>query len=193
MKKLRDILKPYLAVIFGATMFLIYLNLLMGGGVAIALGVIGITLASFYILYGIFGVLLANKLPEKAKDILDMIVIASFPVCMFLNFLFTLITVASAAGPTAWVIAIFSQAAAIGFAVVYIISKFKDAAILKRLTYLFGMMFLLALLLNLLFSALGNPTSIDDIPVASLAMFILYGIMEINALPKMIEGEEAGK
>jgi|GEM_PF-3699491 len=36
MKKLRDILKPYLAVIFGATMFLIYLNLLMGGGVAIA-------------------------------------------------------------------------------------------------------------------------------------------------------------
>ena len=193
MKKLRDILKPYLAVIFGATMFLIYLNLLMGGGVAIALGVIGITLASFYILYGIFGVLLANKLPEKAKDILDMIVIASFPAFMFLNFLFTLIAVANVAGPTAWVIAIFSLAVAIGFAVVYIISKFVGAAILKRLTYLFGMMFLLALLLNLLFSALGNPTSIDAIPVASLAMFILYGIMEINALPKMTEGEEAGK
>ena len=193
MKKLRDILKPYLAVIFGATMFLIYLNLLMGGGVAIALGIIGITLASFYILYGIFGVLLATKLPEKAKDILDMIVIASFPAFMFLNFLFTLIDVAGVAGPTAWVIALFSLAASIGFSVVFVISKFKDVAILKRLTYLFGMMFLLALLLNLLFSSWGNPTSIDDIPVASLAMFVLYGIMEINALPKMTEGEEPGK
>lgn len=193
MKKLRDILKPYLAVIFGATMFLIYLNLLMGGGVAIALGVIGITLASFYILYGIFGVLLANKLPEMAKDILDMIVIASFPTFMFLYFLFVLIDVASFAGPTAWVIAIFSLAASIGFAVVFVISKFVGAAILKRLTYLFGMMFLLTLLLELLFSEVGAPNSIDDIPVAYLAMFILYGIMEINALPKMIEGEEAGK
>jgi len=112
---------------------------------------------------------------------------------MFLNFLFTLIAAANVAGPTAWVIAIFSLAAAIGFAVVYIISKFKDVAILKRLTYLFGMMFLLALLLNLLFSPLGNPNSVDNIPVASLAMFILYGIMEINALPKMIEGEETSK
>lgn len=193
MKKLRDILKPYLAVIFGATMFLIYLNLLMGGGEFTALGVIGITLASFYILYGIFGVLLANKLPEKAKDILDMIVIASFPTFMFLYFLFVLIDVANFAGPTAWVIAIFSLAASIGFAVVFVISKFVGAAILKRLTYLFGMMFLLTLLLELLFSEVGAPNSIDDIPVAYLAMFILYGFMEINALPKMIEGEETGK
>lgn len=193
MKKLRDILKPYLAVIFGATMFLIYLNLLMGGGEFTALGVIGITLASFYILYGIFGVLLANKLPEKAKDILDMIVIASFPTFMFLYFLFVLIDVANFAGPTAWVIAIFSLAASIGFAVVFVISRFVGAAILKRLTYLFGMMFLLTLLLELLFSEVGAPNSIDDIPVAYLAMFILYGFMEINALPKMIEGEETGK
>ena len=193
MKKLRDILKPYLAVIFGTTMFLIYLNLLMGGGEFTALGVIGITLASFYILYGILGVLFANKLPEKAKDILDTIVIASFPLFMFLYFLFVLIDVASFAGPTAWVIAIFSLAASIGFAAVFVISKFVKAPILKRLTYLFGMMFLLTLLLELLFSEVGAPKSIDDTPVAYLAMFILYGIMEINALPKMTEGEETGK
>ena len=67
MKKISDLVKPYLSIIFGALLLLLYFNLLAVGGVYLAMGIIIFALAAFFLTIGILNVTLGEKLSKVIR------------------------------------------------------------------------------------------------------------------------------
>ena len=61
MKKLQDIIRPFLAIILGALLFLVYLNYLQLQGATLAVGIIAVIFSAFYVALGILNIVLGNK------------------------------------------------------------------------------------------------------------------------------------
>ena len=190
MKKLHFIIKHYLAIVFGALLLLIYLNWLAANGAALALGIVAIVLSAYYLVTGILGVVLGDKLPAKAKKILNLLAIDLFPAFMFTYFLLRVINTNQQMGPTAWTISILSMVGSIALVVVFSINAFTDNKLLARLTYLFGLIFVLVLLLEILFDANGNPVVLGNISVAYLILFVFYCSLLSSSFAKDEEAVE---
>lgn len=182
MKKIREILKPFIAIIFGALILLFYLNWLSGSGATLALGIIAIIMASYYLAAGILGLVLGDKLPKGLRKAFDIISISFFPTFMFVYFLMVTINGRDALGPNGWVIAILSMIACIAFVTAFIISSFVKNAIMKRFALLFAAIFVLALLLNLLFDSLGNPIVLGNFNIIACVIYVLYTNMLFSSL-----------
>lgn len=73
MKKFHELLKPYLSIIFGALLFLMFFNYLSTGGSALAIGIIAVVLAAYFLVIGIIGVCLGAKLEKGTKGSLEVI------------------------------------------------------------------------------------------------------------------------
>ena len=100
---------------------------------------------------------------------------------MFVYFLIMTVITADVMGPTAWTIKILSMVASLAFIVIYIISKFSDKQVLFRLAYLFSLVFVLALLLDILFDATGASNTLGGMNVLviySVYSFYLFGSLE---------------
>ena len=183
MKKLTDIIKPVISIIFGVILFLVYMNWLQSdAGSVIALGVIAIVLACFYVASGILAILLGEKMPDVLKKVFDIIAISAYAIFVFVYTIILITWNADGMGPTAWFIAIFTLSAAIAFAGIYIVAKCVKAKILSRLALLFAAIFVLALLLNVLFGTDGNPTVLGNISVIQVFLYGLYAYMAFSAL-----------
>ena len=191
MGKLRDMLKPYLAVIFGALLFLIYLNYLSYQGEALALGIIGVILAAFYLAAGIVETVAGDKLPAGAKKAFNITMIVAFPVFMFVSFLMTVIQAAELMGPTAWTISIISMIASLAFAAIYLVAVLAPQKVLQRLAFLFGAIFTLALLLDILFDWMGAPTALGNVSLILVALYAIYVVMLFDSLKEQPQVEEA--
>lgn len=190
MSKIRELLKPYLAIIFGALLFLIYLNnLSQVAPEALALGIIGVILAIIYIGIGIVDVLAGDKLGKTVKTVFGVILVSSFPIFLFIETLLTTIQLAQlqAMGPTAWTIAIINLIASIAFVAIYCIARFVPQKVLKRLAFLFGAIFTLALLLDILFDVTGAPTMLGNIAIIMIALYVIYGVMLFKGLSELEE------
>lgn len=184
MKKVGLLIKPYLCIIFGALLFLIYLNLLAGEGSALALGIVGVVLSAIYLGIGIVEVLLGDKLNKTAKLVFDVCVISLFPLFMFVNYILTVINMADlegGVGPTAWTIAVISMAGSLAFAVIFPIAKFVKSKLLTRISFLFGAIFTLVLLLDILFDAGGAPTVLGNVSIIVLVLYAIYTAMLFNS------------
>ncbi len=189
MKKISEIIKPYLTLILGALLFLVYLNWLSYKGEALAIGIIAVIISVYYLAVGIVGIVVGDKLPIGAKKAFDIASICLFPVFMFVYWLLMTINGAEGMKPTAWVIIILSMVSALAFAGLFVFSRLAPSKLLARLAQLFAAVFALALLLNLLFAMDGSQTSIDDIPLVTLIIYIVYSYMAFLSLGK----EEAPK
>lgn len=177
MKKLHEIVKPYLLIIFGGLLFLLYLNLLAGQDMVLVYGIVGVVIASYYLIVGILGIVIADKL-EKAKKILDIVTISLYPVFMFTMNLLSLINNYDALAPTGWFIIIISMLVALALATFYVLARLMPNKLINRLAHLFAALFILILLLNLLFDFVGNPYDLGDLSVVSFILSIVYvGIM----------------
>lgn len=190
MSKIRELLKPYLAIIFGALLFLIYLNnLSQVAPEALALGIIGVILAIVYIGIGIVDVLAGDKLGKTVKTVFGVILVSSFPIFLFIETLLTTIQLAQlqAMGPTAWTIAIINMIASIAFVAIYCIARFVPQKVLKRLAFLLGAIFTLALLLDILFDITGAPTALGNIAIIMIALYVIYGVMLFKGLSELEE------
>ena len=190
MSKIRELLKPYLAIIFGALLFLIYLNnLSQVAPEALALGIIGVILAIVYISIGIVDVLAGDKLVKTVKTVFGVILVSSFPIFLFVETLLTTIQLAQlqAMGPTAWTIAIINIIASIAFVAIYCIARFVPHKVLKRLAFLLGAIFTLALLLDILFDVTGAPTALGNIAIIMIALYVIYGVMLFKGLSELEE------
>ena len=157
MKKILEIVKPYIAIIFGALILLCYMNALAGEGFNLALGIIATVLGAYYLGVGIVGLILGDKLPANARGIFDVVSAGLYPVFMFLQFLFTVITGAEYMGPTGWIIHVTALAVSITLGALLVVIYFVRAGFLKKLVELLASIFVLVLLANLLFSFVGNP------------------------------------
>lgn len=192
MKKLTDFLKPNILIVFGALMFLFFLNLLADDGIFLAIGIMGIICAVYYLGVGILEVIIGNKLPESLKKILEIVSVSLYAVFMFVYFLLLTIYYAGAnpastnfMGPTAWIIAILSMIASLALAGFYIVSKLVKLPLITRLSYLFAAIFALALLLNILFDPRGDSVVLGNIDIILVVIYIVFTFYLFNALEKL--------
>ena len=184
MKRLHEILKPFLAIILGALLLLRYLNWLQGDGLWLAAGIVAMVLAAFYLGVGVVGFTLNNKLPEPAKKVFEVGAVVAFPLFMFLYFLFVTIRLAdNNLGPNGWFLAILKMIACIAFASVYCVAAFVNNRHLNKFTLLLAAVFVLALLLAVLFDNFGDPVGLGGIIVVEVVIFFIYGNILFNSLP----------
>ena len=144
MKRLHEILKPFLAIILGALLLLRYLNFLQAQGATLAIGIVAMVLAAFYLGVGVVGFTLNNKLPESAKKVFEVGAVVAFPLFMFVYFLLVTIRLAvNNLGPNGWFLAILKMIACIAFASVYCVAAFVKNRHLNKFSLLLAAVFVL--------------------------------------------------
>lgn len=194
MKKVTDFLKPNILIIFGALLFLYYLNYLNQKEGWLAIGIIAVVLSVYYLAIGIIGLLLGDKLSPSTKRVFDVI-----SVCLFAAFMFTVLLIKTIyyaqakvyvsfeetrplMGPTAWVVAILSMTASLALLGVYPVAKFVRKPVVLRFGYLFSAIFALALLLAVLFDRTGASVVLGDFDVLLVAIYIIFVIYLFGSL-----------
>ena len=194
MKKVADFIKPNILIIFGALLFLFYLNFLDNKGGTLAIGIIGVVLAVYYLAIGILSLVLGDKLSTNARKIFDVI-----SVCLFAAFMFTVLLISTIQnaqrevyvsfeetkpwmGPTAWTVAILSMIASLALAVIYPIYRFAGKPALQRFAYLFSAVFALALLLDILFESDGSAVVLGNLSVLLIAIYTIFIVYLFGSL-----------
>ena len=191
MKKIGELIKPFISIIFGALLFLVYLNYLSLSGSGLAIGIIGVTISVYYLAIGILGIVLGDKFSKPVKRIFDLVSAVLFPTFMFVVFLLVLINAAQAGAllPTGWVIAIASIAGALLMVVAYLLAFFIKNKVFARLAFLFAAIFVLALLLDILFVN-GAPIVLGNISILNTVIYLVYTFMLFNSFSKAEEKKE---
>ncbi len=184
MKKIKDLIKPYLSLIFGVLFFLLYLNWLRADGKVFAIGLVAVIISSYYLCAGILGIVLGEKMPAGLKKVLNILSVSLFPTFMFVFYLLRVIENSDFMGPTAWVIYPLCMGASLLMVVFYIISRFEKSAVIVRLTGLFAAVFAIALVTDLLFDAQGNEATFATIGVVTLLVYAIYIVLLFNSLAK---------
>ena len=103
---------------------------------------------------------------------------------MFVCFLLTTIQGSDFMGPTAWTIKILSMVASLAFVVIYIVSVFSDKPALLRFAHLFSLIFVLALLLDLLFDVGGDSRVLGNIDVLLVVIYSVYTFYLFSSIKK---------
>lgn len=180
MKKISEIIKPFLSIIFGALLLLIYVNWLSSDDSGtLFLGIFGVILSVYYLTYGIMDIIIGDKLPKK---IFNIFTISLYPIFMFIMILIGMINLVDYMGPTAWIISILSLIGTIAFVLIFIINTFIEHNSLRLLTTLFGGIFILVIIVNMLFDQLGNVVTLGNLPVVSLLASLSYVGIVLNVL-----------
>jgi hypothetical protein len=195
MKKIKELVKPFIFIIFGALLFLYYFNGLSGEGAGLAISIIAIILAAYFLTVGILSVVLGDKL-GKAKGLLNLIGVATFPLFYFVIELITLINLADVEGflgPTGWTISILTLIAALGLGALLFVSYFVRSKELHRVTFLFGAIFVLALLLDILLQVDGTPATIGQVVILQVVLYGAYVSMMFDILSSLKENKEPKK
>lgn len=192
MKRFSDIVRPFLGIVFGALLFLVYLNYVQAGmaGEVLALGIIALTFACGYLAIAILQFILGEKLPAGLRSVFDLLVVVMFPTLIFVQTLLALIAAAGALGPTGWVIVIASLVGSISFVGLYVVAYFVKAKVLQRLAFLFGSIFFLSLVLDVLFALDGTPNAIDNVALVTLVLYAIYASILFASLSKLNKTEE---
>lgn len=170
MKKIGSLIKSYVAIILGTLLLLNFMNYFALGGGYIAIGVIAMILAAFFIGVGLITALFNDKISEKGMKLLSIIGMVSFPAFLFTGELIGIIDSAPNL-PTAWVIEIISLIASIMLALAYLFASLSPSKALNTFVKLAAGIFVLSFILNILFQN-GIPADIGDIP---LVMTAIYG------------------
>ena len=191
MKRLSDLIRPFLGIVFGALLLLVYLNYVREGmpGEYLALGVIAVVFATYYLGSAIVIFVVGDKLPEGLRRILDLLSIVFFPTLMFIQNLLSTIAMEGALGTTGWIIMSASLVGSLTFAALYCVAVFTKVKVLERLAFLFGSIFFLSLVLDILFALDGQPNAIDDIALVTIAIYAIYSGMLFNALTNLNKKE----
>jgi len=180
MKKISEIIKPFLSIIFGALLLLIYVNWLSSNDSAtLLLGIFGVILSVYYLTYGIMDIIIRDKLPKINFNIFT---ISLYPIYMFIMILIGMINLVDSMGPTAWIISILSLIGSIAFVLIFIINTFIENNSLRLLTTLFGGIFILVIIVNMLFDQLGDVVTLGNLPVVSLLASLSYIGIVLNVL-----------
>ena len=191
MKKVSELLKPYLEIIFGALLFLFHFNWLSFDGAYLALGIIAVVLSVYFVVVGVLSVALGDHFPKKVKNVLTVVGAATYALFLGTYFLLFLIQTVKAAneyewstplGPNGWTIAIVSIAASYALGVLLILAFFLKKSALSRITMMFGAIFVLALLVDILIND-GNPVVLGNIVVLQVILYATFVGILFQVLP----------
>lgn len=182
MKKIQEVAKPFLSIVFGALLLLTYLNWLSLSGGALVIGIFALLMSLYYLGAGITEAVAGDKLPLIAKKVFDIINISLFSAFASIYYLIYITNLSSQMGPTGWIVALAALLLSLALAVFSIIARLVSNPVLKRLDVLFSALFMAALVLTLLFDSVGNPITLGSIDVISLVIYALFGVMLLESL-----------
>ena len=182
MKKIQEVAKPFLSIVFGALLLLTYLNWLSSGGGALVIGVIALLISLYYLGAGITEAVAGDKLPQKAKKVFDILNISLFSAFASIYYLLYITNLSDQMGPTGWIVVLAALLLSLALAIFSIIARLVSNPVLKRLDVLFSALFMAALVLTLLFDSAGNPIKLGSIDVISLVIYALFGMMLLESL-----------
>lgn len=185
MKKVHEIIKPFLSIIFGALFLLLYLNLLAGEGFVLAIGIIAVIVASYYLALGITNLIIGEKFPALLKKILNLVAIVLFPFFIFIYNLLIVVNLYDGMGPTGWIIVITALVGSLFFIATYIVSSFVSHKLMNKLAILGGGIFVLILLLQMLFDLTGASALLGEINVVLLIVNFVYSLQLFPALVEL--------
>lgn len=181
MKKLSDYFKTNILVILGALLLIKYLDFLSFKGLYLALGIIALVLATYYIVLGIVIAVMGSKFSAQPLKVCEMLSVSLFALFIFLSFLFMTIDMAELMRVSNWVINILSMVVSLVFAISYIAYKLASKSNIIRFVSLFALLFILALLLDIIFNAGGILGNID---VFLVAIYLSYSFYLFSFLEK---------
>lgn len=174
MKKLTDYLKTNILIILGALLLIKYLDFLSYKGLSFALGIIALVLATYYIIVGIAIAIRGSKFSAQTLKLCEMLSVSLFSLFIFLYFLFTTINTAKIMGVSNWIINVLSMVVSLVFAFSYVAHKLANKSNLIRFISLFALLFILALLLDVIIKAVGILGNIDILLVAIYLSYSFY-------------------
>ena len=172
MRKFTDFFKLNILIILGALLLIVNLDALSAAGATLALGIVAILISVYYLIVGILLVIMGNKFSATSQKVFETLSVSLFAIYMFVYFLLT--AVGGGMGLTGWVVSILSMVSSLALVIIYIMFKFADAPNLIRFTYLFALIFVLTLLLDVLFNAGGALGGINVFLVAIYAAYTFY-------------------
>ena len=191
MKKVTEMIKPMLLLIFGALFLLTSLNGLQGQGADLALSIFAVIFASYYLAIGILDVVIGNKFNKTLKMVFDILNVSLFATLMLIQFIVEIAQNVDNMGPTAWIISIVSIVASLALVVTFIISKFARQQIISRLVYMFAAIFVLVLILDIVFDATGAEMILGLLPIITPALYGLYTAILLGTISKQEEAPKA--
>jgi len=208
MKKAFCFLKSNILIFIGALLFLLFLNYLVVGGATLAVGIIGILTAAYYITIGLLGIFIGDKLNALTRKIFEVVAVCLFAFLMFMTSIVSLVSMIQRTtdpqfpatyGPTGWFVEIFALLTSLALLGFYPFVRLFKAPALKKLGYLFAALFALGLLLNMLFDVQGFAINLGNIPFVYLALDLLFlfylfeTLGEAKEEPKAIEQKKSAK
>ncbi len=182
MKKIQEVAKPFLSIVFGALLLLTYLNWLTLDGEALVIGIFALLMSLYYLGEGITETVAGDKLSPKAKKVFDIINISLFPTFIFAYFLIRTIVVSTQMGPTGWVVVLTGLLTSLVMVVFSLASRLASNPLLKRLNALFSGLFMVVLILSLLFDVFGNSLTLGSVDVIDFVTYALFGVMLLESL-----------
>ena len=152
MNKIKDIIKPYLSIIFGALFLLLYSDFLDRNGAFFALGIVAVVCAVCYIIIGVINVVCFDKVKDSSKNILKLCEYTVFPLFVFVSGLIALIENADIMQTRAIIIDIVGMTAAIILIIFHVVDKLGKKDVSPRYAYLINLFFMIAMCTSLVFS-----------------------------------------
>lgn len=177
MKKIQEIIKPYLSIIFGVILLLGYMYYFKYDGAALAIAIIALIYAIYYITIGVVDVVAGDKLPANIRRIFEMISVSLFPVFVFIYVLIWLISAGDVYTPSGWIIVIYSLIISLFFAGIVSAVYLAKTPVLSKIAKLFAALFILALILAVLFELDGSPRVLGTVNVIELILYGLYAMI----------------
>ena len=174
MKKILGLVKPFIAIGFGALIIMLYLNRMSVGGNETVKSVFAFIVGSYFIVIGLLGMICAEQIGEKPLRILNAIGFSVYASFFFLVTLLDLVDLHDGFGVNGWVVANFTLTVALGFAVLNIIQIFVDNRIFGRITNILGLLFVLALVFDILFDEVGDPVFLGMVQILLVLVHVTY-------------------
>lgn len=182
MKKVLDLLKPFASIVFGALITMLYLNGLSVGGNDTIRGVFALLVGGYFIAIGVIGLVAVGKINERVLKLLNGIGISVYAMFFFVITILNLADFNQGYGVNGWIIADFALTVSLGFAALNIVTLFVNNRVLVRIANLVGMLFLLALVFDVLFDVLGNPITLGQINIILVTVHFTFASIYLGNL-----------
>lgn len=192
MKKLQEVVKPFISLILGGLIILYYLNWLQFDGARLAIGLFALLMGIYYLFSGIIPVMAKDKLNASLNKVFDLVSVLVLPLFLAMYNALIMIFYGRNIGPNGWIISIYSLVVSLGFIIFYLLNEFGKSKNTGKYVQLLSMGFALVLLLLILFNDAGNSILLGQLDIIQVVIYSLYlGIMfgSINVEKETVKNE----
>ena len=213
MKKALGIIKSNVLIFVGVLLFLSFFNYVAMGNALLALGIIAIIAAIYYIIIGVLSLFIGDKFNALMRKVFEIIAVCLFALLLFVGNVISLVNMIQASTdpnfpvtflPNGWlilIIALLTSLALLGF---YPVARLVKNNTMNKLGLIFACTFVLGALLNVVFDAQGTAITLGDIPFVYVTLlfafsFYLFGTLgeekaeEPKAVPQKVPAKEENK